>query len=68
MNIDDRLQDEYKVVTGEMAYSRENDKTLKEREKSYEVPEVKLDDDADSDFDDSTQSAQGEDGGNGEND
>ena len=62
----DRLQDEYKVVTGEMAYSREDDKTLKEREKSYEVPvpEVKLDDDADSDFDDSTQSVQGEDGKN----
>ena len=64
----DRLQDEYKVVTGEMAYSREDDKTLKEREKSYEVPEVKLDDDADSDSDDSTQSAQGEDSVNGEND
>lgn len=64
----DRLQDEYKVVTGEMAYSREDDKTLKEREKSYEVPEVKLDDDADNDSDDSTQSAQGEDSVNGEND
>lgn len=61
----DRLQDEYKVVTGEMAYSREDDKTLKEREKSYEVPEVKLDgNDTSSDADGGTQSAQGDDSWN----
>lgn len=64
----DRLQDEYKVVTGEMAYSREDDKTLKERELSYAIPEVKVEDDDADKSDDSSQSEQGDAGENGASD
>ena len=63
----DRLQDEYKVVTGEMAYSREDDKTLKEREQSYAIPDVKVEDDDDK-TDDGSQSEQSDADESGEND
>ena len=64
----DRLQDEYKVVTGEMAYSREDDKTLKEREQSYAIPEVKVDGDDTDKSDGGSQSGQDDAGESGEND